>query len=552
VKTTALSLTLAGALILGCGGGRRSAPEAAPAAKAAAPAPLWTFAPESWIAAVVVGDGVGARIDRGADEIRRIVTDAGAATSLEQLRSLFLAPSGIDVLDPSSLESAGIDIGQGAAFFLTPDFQIAAVFSVRDRATFVSALGGRGSTHGDEIQGARCGPARGRYLCAAPVLWDALAGGTSSPGRAVDGDIEVDVRAPTGTGDLIAALGGPLVGLRAAHVSVTLERGRISSKAEIDIDAPAGWLSARRRSAPRAFTEIDRGAFGFVRLRVPEAELRRLPWPKMGPVDLRDVLAPELTGDIAVVSSGSHPLGVHVVAGLKNGGPVKVTLRTACRLAGYAGLGSFSWRNERCEGQADLRKLGAPPALLAWLPRKAPVFVQVTARAAIVSLMVPPEPGAATAGASGAVAKRVHGADWNVSGWGRWADPELVMTGSQAQAFRDQLAAFGRPELVAAARALMAHVYDAGFGIRATDSGLVIEGSMTTFASDEEDAYAAYSKAAIALGRGDLPAYVRAIAAIASRHPRSLAARQATVRGLPLAPLAGLGALLDHLPWKGQ
>jgi len=98
----------------------------------------------------------------------------------------------------------------------------------------------------------------------------------------------------------------------------------------------------------------------------------------------------------------------------------------------------------------------------------------------------------------------------------------------------------------------MAHVYDAGFGIRATDSGLVIEGSMTTFASDEEDAYAAYSKAAIALGRGDLPAYVRAIAAIASRHPRSLAARQATVRGLPLAPLAGLGALLDHLPWKGQ
>jgi len=316
--------------------------------------------------------------------------------------------------------------------------------------------------------------------------------------------------------------------------------------ATIDMPTPRDMLAARRRRPPEAFTSADKTAFGFFRLRVPRRELQRLPWPRLGPIDLRQVVAPELTGDLAVISSGSHPLGLHFIAGLRNPGPVKLTLRSTCRLASFAGYGSFRFRNGQCQGKVNLRKLGAPKALLTWLPAKVPVFVKVTSSGASLSIMTPMRPGLPVGAAQGPVAARLHGVDWNLSTWGRWSDPEVLLTGRRAAIFRGRLAELGMPRVVTAARALLAHVYDGGLGVRATDTGLVIEGSLSSFRSDPPEVYRQYSNAAIALAGGDVPKYLRTISALAKKYPNSLIARQAAVRGTPIAPLAGVSALFER------
>jgi hypothetical protein len=326
-----------------------------------------------------------------------------------------------------------------------------------------------------------------------------------------------------------------------------------------------GWLEGRR-SGPvgDAFAQIPQatlqalsgGAANWYHMRLPmgfifsQAPDMPASIPLPGGIDLRPDLLDNLTGEIAVYSRGKNFLAEHIVFGLKEPARLARAMPILCEgIKAQGFLGQVKQQGASCQGVLDLRALlaDAVPELAPFVDGMPPVEILAAVNGNALELQVGkllPPSGKAGDNAGTAVAQEMMTGEWNGVQWGVAFDPLAITPPVLTERLDKNILANLTPDQIGPLnllRWMYAHVYDAGVAMALRADGMYLTAQITTYAADPPEALKAYEDALALLYDRNYAGYKSAIAALAQKHPQSLAGRNAAlqVKGVPMFGQAG-------------
>jgi type IV pilus assembly protein PilA len=365
---------VAAALAVGCKQ-ESKAPAADPAAGAPVQAdstdPLWALAPADVDVALVIADRAAASVQTGLVTVVHALEQSPVTAQLAREIRESLTVAGIDLLDQAKLAAVGIDLGRGAAFFMSKTGPVA-VLPVGDRAKLVAAVGGKSEAGVDRLKSDMvCKDLAGRYACATQAaLLDQLGKGGSSPVASwpaeLRGHIEVYASPAQLAGSPLPAI---LSGTEGVRVSARLERGGATVRAHLT-GKPAGPLAGAVPAKTRLLADLaDQAPSGLFVLQgaalwktFQSRALEGVPPMQLPGGAALDEVVRSVDGDIVAYAPSGAPERGFVRIGLSSVEPMKKLLAACDQLAAGAPPGvTIAKKGERCAvgvGRAALGMVG--------------------------------------------------------------------------------------------------------------------------------------------------------------------------------------------------
>lgn len=526
-----------------------SAPANGSAAQAtAAAADLWAYAPANAAFGIVVGDGTVDKVATTLGEIKRVLAAQPLGAMLVQkITAEAQQKLGLDPFDPVPwARNAGIDTTKGGAMFASSDGDVVVVLPVTDPAAFEKGIhdtkGNLGSQHCVMSEPGRyvCGEELASAKTAATKPGSPLAKRVGMLPPWLRGDVELVAHLASFPGAMkeLATLRPALETVGTIALAATLDHGSLALR---------GWLEGKRGGPvgtafasipPAALTGEASGAINWFHVRMPMPLIMNMipPFPP-SPVDIRNDLFGNMTGEIVTYSRGKAFLSENITFGLEDGPKAAKVIDFLCgELAKANLLGKFKVKAGACRGEADLAKaLAKTPVgpLVAGMP-KVPMMVAVDGNAMHLQVGWPSGPTGKAGDLAGSdIAREVMTGNWNGVWWGMALDPLAVAPKVLDQRIGKVLQSLGDKDRqgIALARWLYGHLYDAGMAFALREDGIYGLAQITTFAGDPPQAYAAHEEALKKLIANDFDGYRSAVAQNMQLRGTLTGRHAATVKG---------------------
>ncbi len=526
-----------------------SAPANGSAAQATtASANLWAYAPANAAFGIVVGDGTADKLANTLTEVKRVLeAHPVGAMVVKQLSGKAQQEIGVDPFDPIPwARTAGIDVTKGAAMFASSTGDVVVVLPVTDAAAFEKAIKDTDGKLGPQ----HCVMAEpGRYVCG-KELASAQAAATK-PGSPLAkrvaqlppwlrGDVELVAHLASFPGAMkeLTSLRPALETIGTIALAATMDHGSLALR---------GWLEGKRggpvgqafaATPPAALTGEASGAINWFHLRMPmDLIMGMIPAFPPAPVDIKNDLFGNLTGEIVTYSRGKTFLSENITFGLKDGARAAKVIDFMCgEVAKAKLLKGFKTKAGACTGKADLATaLAKTPVgpFAAGMPA-VPMLVQVEGNTLQLKIGWPSGPAGKAGDLAGSdIARELMTGDWNAVWWGMALDPLAVAPKVLDQRVAKVLGSLSEKDRqgISLVRWLYGHLYDAGMAFALRDDGIYGLAQITTFAADPPPAYAAHEAALHKLIANDFDGYRAAVAENMQLRGTLTGRHAATVKG---------------------
>lgn len=520
------------------------------------PDALWALAPADTEIGVVAAGGTGDSLLAAWAELERSLASAPGRTAAMQAGLAKIRdelPS--QVLDAGAHAKMGLDLGHGAALFVTRSGAVVRVLPVVDRAAFVAATGGTSAPRDgvDRIDDGTCKEVASHYVCASEAALldqvgksDALASRVARRPADLRGHVEVRVEGRA-LAEEITSMGSMFGEVRGLDAALRLERGAFTVRAHLDASLSPMLAAFARVPGDLAQAAAATSPTGITRLRMPLAQLlppnaamALAPVAAMGNLDIQEDIIENLSGEaVAYAPSGKH-VQLVLELGARDGKRLQPLITALCAMGqGTMPMLQVEAQGERCKATFDPATLGA---MAAQVPLQGPISAELYAESNrlgialdLANLASSTQGGAAEATPVGRAL--VSGA-WS---WASWYQGNMLASFQPSQL--DSLAGTGGAEDARAMLWTMAHLAELGIGLGIREDGVHALIHAGTQWANPDEVLRAYQDAIAAFLDGDAGA-TDALRTLAASSPDTVLGRsyRAGAGGM-MAGFAGVGML---------
>ncbi len=515
----------------------------APAPEVAKTNELWALAPANTVMGIVAAPGAASKLH---SMVSNIIATAEARPLGAKLVAEMREESKnelVDVLDPASIKSAGINLSGAAAVFMVAKEQGYLVLPVTDREAFRKVTKGTLETvDGMEVDQIEddlvCAPKSGRYLCATSVallkefggkVHGSLAKRVAELPSEYRGHAEFVMDIPgmkNVDDDFTTDFDGQMSDPQLAVGSIRLGNGSMTARGWFQVkpmDKVAAAAAVPNTLAKALADAKPSSLFGF---RLPmDAMIAEMPNEdeKLAGLDLKKDVMGNFTGEFVGYTPQSEGLWGRMAMGIKDPAPFRTLMNMGCGMAPAMGVPGIDVTpaDGKCSAMIDVAKLPLPDKTLANMFTE-PVAIVAEVKADRLEFTFGTE--APISGKSvSAMGTELMNESWNFSTWA-----EGIGIASTPLPW-SQMPASVPPDFVEGIKMgvwMLAHVYEIGMAGGVRDDGIHGVLHVATYAGDAPEAYQAYQAAVTkTLTSG---AATAEFSTIREKWPSSMAARGGT------------------------